>query len=160
MGLFGADTFSKSGPTGATPARDTTRKLGPTTNPKYQPRGGETYCNIFTHDYMQKRGLSEKEFPMKLANDTAKWLKTPDAAKQGWKQVSAQEAQDWVNKGGVGLVSRYNANGHGHIAPIVEGQTQGGYPMISNVGSKNFDYGPASQSPAFKAGPTTYWIKT
>jgi hypothetical protein len=157
-GRVASDTFSKVG--GNSPATATVRKLGPTTNPKYQPRNGNTYCNVFTHDYMRARGLSEKQFPLQLANDTNKWLKSSSAAKQGWKQVSAEEAQRFVNNGGIGLVSRLNRGGHGHIAPILEGQTQGGYPAISNVGSRNFLSGHAGDSPAFRAGPTSYWIKT
>jgi hypothetical protein len=157
-GRIGADTFSQVG--GNNPATSTVRQLGPTTNPEYQPRDGNTYCNIFTHDYMRARGLSEQEFPLQLANNTNMWLQSSAAAEQGWKQVSAEEAQRFVNSGGIGLASRFNSAGHGHIAPIIEGQTEGGYPAISNVGATNFLFGHAGDSPSFVAGPTTYWIKT
>jgi hypothetical protein len=159
--LTQADTFSRVG--GNSPATDTVRRLGPTTNARYQPRvvNGErqTYCNVFTADYMRARGLNERQFPQQLANDTNRWLNSPAGRAQGWRQVSAQEAQNHVNQGGIGLVSRRNPSGHGHIAPIIEGQVTNGYPQISNVGSRNFVSGPANQSPAFRNANTQYWIR-
>ncbi|MBL8949285.1 MAG: hypothetical protein JNK82_00815 [Myxococcaceae bacterium] len=161
--LFGADSFTPAR-AGGTPSFDVARRLGPETNPRYQKRDitgdgkPETFCNWYTQDFMRARGLSQSQFPNMSANDTNRWLNSSAGRNAGWRKVSAEEAQRHVNDGGVGLVSRHNPRGHGHIAPIVEGQTQNGYPMISNVGSRNFLRGPANQSPAFRNSNTEYWV--
>jgi len=126
-------------------------------NPRYQPRNGNTYCNVYTQDFMRARGIPEGDFPRALANTTHDWLNN-QGSRHGWRQVSGEEAQAHVNGGGVGLVSRANPGGHGHIAPIIEGQTTNGAPMISNVGSRNFAAGPATQSGAFRQSGTEFWI--
>lgn len=142
-------------PTGS--SREITQRLDPMHNPRYQPRNGNTYCNVFTQDFMRERGVPSRDFPHALANDTNDWFHN-QGARHGWRQVSGEEAQSFVNGGGTAVVSRKNPSGHGHIAPIIEGQTEGGAPRISNVGSRNFAEGPATQSPAFRRSGTEYWV--
>lgn len=143
-------------PTGSTPSRDVVGRLDPEHNPRYLPHNGSTFCNVFTQDYMTARGVTD--FPHRMANATNDWLNN-EGAQHGWRQVSGQEAQDFVNAGGVGLVSRRNPSGpHGHIAPIIEGDSVNGMPMIANAGSRNFNSGPASQSGAFRRSGTEFWV--
>ena len=140
---------------GFTPAADATQYLDPMHN--YLPtKDGSTYCNYFTQDYMKLRGV--KNFPAMTANDTNQWLNSKQGAAAGWKAVSGQQAQDFVNKGGVAVVSSPNPSGHGHIAPIIEGTTTNGEPTIANAGSNNFAAGPDTASPAFRRANTQFFI--
>lgn len=143
-------------PAGDTPSRDVVTRLNPEQNPRYLPHSGNTYCNVFTQDVMRERGVTD--FPRTTANGTNTWLHD-HGAEHGWRQVSGDEAQAHVNAGGVGLVSRANPSGHGHIAPIIEGDAQNGMPMIANAGSNNFNAGPASRSLAFRQSGTEFWVR-
>ncbi len=146
------DTFSPS--RAATGTRELAQRLNPEANPKYVPHGGNTYCNVYTQDFMRARGVN---LPQRTANDTSAWLHSKAGAAAGWRQVSAAEAQRVVNSGGNGLVTSTH-NPHGHIAPIVEGTLTNGAPTISNAGSANFNIGPSTRSPAFRRPNTEYWV--
>lgn len=146
------DTFT---PAGATPGtRELAQRLNPAGNPKYLRHDGNTYCNVYTQDFMKARGV---KLPSLTANDTSAWLHSSKGAEAGWKKVSAEDAQKAVNSGGNALVTSTH-NPHGHIAPIVEGNLSNGAPTISNAGSKNFNIGPSTQSPAFQRPNTEYWV--
>ena len=135
---------------------DVVQRLNPAGNPKYLPHDGNTYCNVFTQDVVRARGITD--FPQANANNTHQWL-GQQGASHGWRQVSGEEAQAAVNAGAVGVVTHENPSGHGHIAPIIEGQTVSGAPMIANAGSNNFNSGPATRSLAFTNPSTThYWV--
>ena len=138
----------------ATGTRELAQRLNPAGNPKYLPHGGNTYCNVYSQDFMRARGVT---LPQKTANDTSAWLHSKAGAAAGWRQVSGAEAQRVVNSGGNGLVTNTH-NPHGHIAPIVEGTLTNGAPTISNAGSANFNIGPSTRSPAFQRPNTEYWV--
>jgi|GEM_PF-3154027 len=78
-----------------------------------------TYCNVFTRDVMREMGAF---LPNGLANDIAKWLGTDNAVKEGWKQVTAKEAQEAANAGKPTIVAWENTGtadgGHGHLAVV------------------------------------------
>lgn len=152
-------TSNRSAPTGATPSKDVTDRLNPENrNGRYWPRNGETYCNFFTQDFMRARGVPSRDFPPGMANDHNRWLNSSEARNRGWREVTGEEAQRHVNGGGVGVVSRLNPGGHGHIAPIIEGTTRDGAPAIANVGSRNFNQGHSTDSPAFRRAGTQFFI--
>ncbi len=140
---------------GFSPASSATKYLDPMHNYR-ATKDGSTYCNFFTQDYLKLRGV--KNFPQMNANDTNQWLNSRQGANAGWRQVSGQQAEDFVDQGGVGLVSSPNPHGHGHIAPIIEGQTVNGEPQIANAGSQNFAAGPDTASPAFRRPNTQFFI--
>jgi hypothetical protein len=147
------DSFQRSATTPGT--RELAQKLNPAGNPKYLKHDGNTYCNVYTQDFMKARGVT---LPQKTANDTSAWLHSDAGKKAGWRQATAAEAQAAVNAGGNALVTSTH-NPHGHIAPVVEGRLNAdGSPNISNAGSKNFNIGPATDSPAFRRPNTEYWI--
>lgn len=140
---------------GFQPAASATQRLDPMHNYR-ATRDGNTYCNYFTQDYMKLRGV--QNFPQMTANDTNQWLNSRSGQRAGWRQVTGQQAEDFVNNGGVGLVSSPNPGGHGHIAPIIEGQAVNGEPIIANAGSQNFASGPDTASPAFRRQNTQFFI--
>jgi hypothetical protein len=153
------DSFVGATPSG--PALDTARQLNPMNpNGRYWPRDGQTFCNFYTQDTLRARGVPDGDFVQRRANETHDWLKSPAAAQRGWRSVSADEAQRFVNGGGVGLAVNTNPdrNRSGHIAPIVEGQVVNGYPTISNAGSDNFLSGSAERSAAFRRAGTEYYV--
>ena len=122
-------------------------------NPRYQPRDGNTYCNIFASDVTKAMGA---EIPHWVdangnptaqgkgreldANDTNTWL-NQHGEKNGWRKVSAEEAQKLANEGHPAVASWNNAGGIGHIAVVRPGEVTGNGPSIAQAGSKNFNDG-------------------
>ena|GEM_PF-1672014 len=105
-----------------------------------------TYCNIFTRNVMKEMGAN---IPQMLANDMYDWLQGAQAKKQGWREVSAEEAQRLANAGMPTVASWQNTSGpHGHIAPVVpyqKGETFNSKDIASsvvvkNAGGKNYNY--------------------
>jgi hypothetical protein len=153
------DTFTPAAATarsGTTPSTlDTVRRLDPEHNPKYLRHDGNTYCNVYTQDFMRARGVT---LPRVTANATSEWLHSPAGRAAGWRPATAAEAQRVVNGGGNGLVTSTH-NPHGHIAPIVQGTLTNGAPTISNAGSANFNVGPSTRSSSFRRPNTEYWVR-
>ncbi|QQE75772.1 hypothetical protein KDJ56_07510 [Brevibacillus composti] len=111
-----------------------------------------TYCNIFTRDVMKEMGA---DMPQKLANDLYGWFQTAQAKKQGWREVTAEEAQRLANQGMPTVASWKNTKGyHGHIAPVIpyaKGEKfnpndVAGSVVVKNAGAKNYNYTTLSQS--------------
>lgn len=108
------------------------------TNPRYTPRGGDTFCNIFVEDVMFAMGI---ELPWDHANEIADWLSNE---RDGWRQVTAQEAQDRANAGYPTVTAFYNYPGIGHLSVV----RPGNYAtfravMTANAGADNFNNGSA-----------------
>jgi len=109
-----------------------------TTNPKYQPGNGKTYCNVFAQDVTQKAGAP---LPKNMtASQTADWLKTKGAS-QGWRQVSTKEATQMANQGKPTVLAWKNSdpNGHGHIAVVRPSDAADGKLHVAQAGSHNHD---------------------
>ncbi len=138
-----------------TPARSATARLDPMHNYR-ATKDGATYCNYFTQDYMKLRGV--QGFPSLTANQTNAYFNSAAGQRAGWRAVTGQQAQDFVNQGGVGVVSSPNPGHHGHIAPIIEGTAVNGEPQIANAGSDNFAAGPDTASSAFRRPNTQFFI--
>jgi hypothetical protein len=164
--LFSRDTFERG--TGArTPSMDAARRTNPMSQRYLRRRDGTTFCNQYTQDYLRNRGLQRGQFPQGMvANQMHRWFGSAEGQRQGWRQVSAAEAQRHVNAGGVGVASWYNntprrgrpdGRAPGHVAPIVEGNLRGGQPTISNAGRTNFMEGSVAQG--FGRRQPTYWIR-
>ncbi|MDE0882776.1 MAG: peptidoglycan-binding protein [Myxococcota bacterium] len=122
-------------------------------NPRYSPRGGNTYCNIFAWDVTRAMGAeiphwvdqqgnqtrqgSPGAWEMN-ANATNRWLHNQGAAK-GWRQVTGREAQSHANSGAPAVVSWKNPSGIGHIGMIRPGEFTARGAALAQAGRLNFN---------------------
>ncbi|HYF75875.1 MAG TPA: hypothetical protein VD973_01995 [Symbiobacteriaceae bacterium] len=105
------------------------------TNPRYQERNNSTYCNVYVLDVLWAAGA---EIPHANANGVAEWLDRSGEA-NGWKQVTAEQAQEWANKG-YPTVAAYHGGGiePGHLAMVRPGAfDQAVGPTIGQAGATN-----------------------
>jgi hypothetical protein len=134
------------------------------TRDRYQPKNGNTYCNIFMWDvtramnaeiphyinaktgqpmyYPDTKGATELN-----ANATQDWL-LKYGQQQGWREVSVQEAQAWANSGKPAVTSWKNSGGVGHVQVVCPSK-DGGYNVqkgvtVAQAGRKNTSYTYAS----------------
>ncbi len=116
---------------------------------QYQPVRGrdgrivQTFCNRFVHDATKKLGAP---IPLSVREPSGqvKWLKANDMhgwlsnSSNGWRGVSAAEAQRLANEGRPVVAAWQNPNpkGHGHIAMVRPGaySTHDG-PRITHAGA-------------------------
>ncbi len=157
------------------------------TNPRYTPnRQGknETYCNVFVWDTTRALGA---EVPIAYDDKTGKpmtwdpkagvwkgsgyehdangmvdWL-DKFGASNGWKKVTAEEAQKSANAGKPAIAAWKNPGGTGHVAMV---RPDGGPfdpakgPKIAQAGKTNFDQGWVKDG--FKGCPDKsqieYWV--
>src|SRR5476649_729083 len=71
---------------------------------KYAPKDGKTYCNVFAALTTEELG---SKIPQKLANLQQEWL-LKEGKDEGWKEVTAEEAQKLANEGRIALASWKN----------------------------------------------------
>lgn len=124
-------------------------------NPRYTPRGGNTYCNIFASDVMQAMGaplphwVDARGNPARAgapgarelnANATNAWLNNQGAS-HGWRRVSAEEAQRMANAGNPAVASWNNPGGIGHIGVVRPGEVTSRGPALAQAGGRNFNDG-------------------
>ncbi len=118
-------------------------------NPRYTVNKngiGDTYCNIYVWDVTRAMGaeiphyLTSAGEPVSTggagitetnANMVNDWLNTY-GPKYGWKQVSAEEAQQYANQGMPAITSWKNPSGHGHLQ-MVSPSADGGYDTVNGV---------------------------
>ncbi|HEX8825812.1 MAG TPA: peptidoglycan-binding protein [Archangium sp.] len=137
-------------------------------NPRYTPRGGNTYCNIFVWDATRAMGAEIPHWvdgagnPTGVgkgrelnANATVDWLHQ-NGARHGYRQVSAAEAQQLANQGHPAVAVWKNPGGIGHVAMVRPGEVTGQGPAIAQAGSKNFNNGHVKDS--FGSRPVEYWV--
>ncbi len=140
-------------------------------NPRYTPKGNDTYCNIFAWDVTRAMGatLPHWVFPggepaeykangaYELnANAGHRWL-NEDGAKYGWRQVSAAEAQALANQGHPTVVSYDSlSSAPGHIAVVRPGQLNANGPTIAQAGATNTNF--AHVKDTFGNKPVQYWV--
>lgn len=129
---------------------------------RYKPyrRGRDTYCNIFVWDvtsalsceiphYVDRATGRARSFPdvrgaVELdANGVCGWLAEHGAA-NGWREVSAQEAQAYANSGHPAVTAWNNPKGTGHVQ-MVRPSSSGGYDAARGVtvaqsGGRNLNY--------------------
>lgn len=136
-------------------------QFGVTSNPRYAPRNGNTYCNIYVWDATRAMGA---EIPHWIdasgnpvtdrspvngdreldANGVCNWLATHEN-KSGWHTVSAERAQDMANEGHPVVATWPNSGGIGHVAMVRPVEDQGEYstyspqlgPLVAQAGSHN-----------------------
>ncbi len=137
-------------------------------NPRYQPRGGNTYCNIFAWDVTKAMGAEIPHWVDGAGNPAAVgqgreldangghlWLQN-HGARHGWREVSAQEAQAMANQGHPTVASWHNPGGIGHIAVVRPGQINERGPAIAQAGARNFNEGHVRDS--FGSANVKYFV--
>jgi len=139
-------------------------------NPRYQPRGGNTYCNIFAWDVTRAMGAEIPHWVDGAGNPAAmgapgareldangghRWLETKGPS-HGWREVSAQEAQNLANQGHPAVASWNNPGGIGHIAVVRPGEVTDRGPAIAQAGASNFNNGHVRDS--FGNAPVKYFV--
>ncbi|MEW5855252.1 MAG: hypothetical protein AB2A00_41125 [Myxococcota bacterium] len=130
-------------------------------NPRYTPRDGKTFCNIFVGDATKAMGAPiptaydpKTGEPAKFNAKTGKWEGGHEhnangmvdwlnnhGAKKGWKKVSAEEAQKHANEGKPAVAAWKNpTGGSGHVAMVRPGTVDPEKgPTIAQAGANNFD---------------------
>ncbi len=127
-------------------------------NPRYTPRDGNTFCNIFAWDVTKAMGAEVPHWVDGAGNPTGvgqgreldadatnQWL-NQHGAEHGWHQVSAQEAQALANQGHPAVASWNNPGGIGHIAVVRPGEVTAQGPAIAQAGARNFNNGHVKDS--------------
>jgi len=122
-------------------------------NARYQPRDGNTYCNIFAWDVTKAMGAEIPHWVDGAGNPTSVgqgreldangghlWLQN-NGPRHGWREVSAEEAQALANQGHPTVASWHNPGGIGHIAVVRPGEVTGNGPAIAQAGGTNFNEG-------------------
>jgi len=140
-------------------------------SPRYQPRAGLTFCNIFVWDATLLLGCEvphwvgddgdrapwgkgQREL---TANDMADWLQDL-GQKYGWGPCGPATAQLLASRGSPAIAAWRNPGGVGHIAMVRPGElhpVKG--PCIAQVGKRNFREGHVLDG--FGAGrPVEYYV--
>jgi hypothetical protein len=154
------------------------------TNPRYkknQQGRNETYCNIFVEDATKAMGCqipscyddkTGKPGTFKKgkweggvehnANGVVDWL-NKFGPKNGWKKVSAEEAQKHANQGKPAVAAWKNNGGTGHVAMVRPDDApfdpkKG--PTIAQAGGGNFDKGSVASgfSGCANKSEIEYWV--
>ncbi len=138
-------------------------------NPRYARRNGNTYCNIFVWDATKAMGaeiphwVDQQGRPAEVgargawemdANATHRWLENQGRS-QGWRKVSAAEAQRMANTGRPVVASWLNPGGIGHIAMVRPGE---GAMQIAQAGARNFNEGSLSRGFGNAARATEFFV--
>jgi len=143
-------------------------------NPRYQKRNingvAATFCNIFLWDVTRAMNAEIPHWVNMTtgaptaagsgtelgANATADWMAS-FGTKYGWRQVSAQQAQNNANLGQPSVVLYRNQSGEGHcqvVRPGTYSSTRGAY--IAQAGFINTNFGYVRDFLPANAGET-YW---
>jgi len=145
-------------------------QFGVGTNPRYTPRNGNTYCNIFVWDvtramgaeiphWVQRDGTPARPFDRGArelsANGTVRWLNR-HGARYGWRRVTADEAQRNANRGRPTVVVMPRPGGTGHVAIVRPGVNGPRGPAMAQAGARNFNNGNVRD--VFRRTQPQYWI--
>jgi peptidoglycan hydrolase-like protein with peptidoglycan-binding domain len=145
-------------------------QFGVGTNPRYERRNGNTYCNIFAWDVTRAMGAEvphwvrrdgspaqafERGAHEMNGNETARWLER-HGSRYGWRRATAEEAQDAANGGRPAVVARHNPGGVGHIAVVRPGEITDRGPAIAQAGARNFNNGHVRD--VWRRNEPSYWV--
>ncbi len=126
---------------------------------KNQQGKDETYCNIFVWDATKAMGaeiphwVDSKGNPVPQgqgselsANGTIGWLET-HGVEQGWKVLTAEEAQAMANQGKPVVASWENPTGIGHVAMVRPGEYSSATgPHLAQAGANNYNHTTVSET--------------
>lgn len=139
-------------------------QFGVETNPRYTPRNGNTYCNIFVWDATKAMGAEIPHYvnsngePVAVgkgyeldANGVVNWLEN-HGENNGWRAISASEAQEFANLGKPTVAAWENSPGIGHVAMVRPGgdYSPSNGPVIAQAGGVNTNASTVSER--FKEG--------
>ncbi|MBC6610453.1 LysM peptidoglycan-binding domain-containing protein [Hymenobacter sp. BT507] len=127
-------------------------------NPRYRPRDGNTYCNIFLWDvtramhceiphWVNAQGNPAEPFQAGASemnvNGTLTWLTNQGTRHFGWKPTDAADAQRCANEGHPAVALWRNpTGGHGHTAVVRPGALLAGRgAAIAQAGRLCFNLG-------------------
>lgn len=143
-------------------------------NPRHRWRNNNTYCNIFVWDVTRAMGAEIPHWvdangaPVGVGkgrelngNGTADWL-IRISSRYGWKEVGAEQAQQFANQGHPTVAAWLNPGGIGHVAMVVPGTysaTLG--PAAAQAGARNFTQGTIAEGfGKQRLGLVRYWTHT
>lgn len=151
-------------------------QFGVETNPRYTPKNGDTYCNIYVWDATKAMGAEIPHWvnsagePVAVAtgkelnaNGVVDWLEN-HGQDNGWRAISASEAQEYANSGKptVAVWENPSPGDPGHVAMVRPG---GDYnpstgPTIAQAGGKNLNESTVSQrfSTGWKNDQVLYYV--
>lgn len=143
-------------------------------NGRYTPRDSngdgtrDTFCNIFVWDVTRAMGAEIPHWvdnqgnsvaPGKgrelNANSTVDWMHQ-NGAKNGWRKVTAEEAQKMANEGHPSVALWKNPGGIGHVAVVRPGDVTAQGPASAQAGGKNFNSGHIKDG--FGRAQPEYWV--
>ncbi len=131
-------------------------------NPRYGLREDDSYCNVFLWDVTRAMGAeipawvgedgepvppftdqdqkiwAHDDWYRMSANDINGWLKR-HGAQYGWREVSAEQAQDFANQGHPTVASWYDPQGIGHTGVVRPGSMSNG-PALAQAGTRNVNH--------------------
>jgi hypothetical protein len=127
------------------------------THPRYQPVGGQTWCNIFLWDVTRALGCEIPHWVGKAphrrelsANGICLWLRT---SQREWRRAGAAEALAHAARGGPAVACWENPDGHGHVAVLRPCATE---IRIAQAGRVCFADGPLVRG--FGSRRPEFWI--
>lgn len=139
-------------------------------NPRYRPRDGKTYCNIFVWDVTSAMNVEIPHWTTddgrpalpttagaarRNVNAMYEWLQNIGSA-DGWRQVTAHEAQECANRGEPAVAIWRNPSGsNGHIAMIRPGLIGEKGPAAAQAGNVCFIHGQVADG--FPDHQPEYW---
>ena len=112
-------------------------------NPRYTPRDGNTWCNIFLWDVTRAMGAEIPHYWQGReldANATADWLRE-HGREYGWTPISEAGAQAAANEGKPVVVAWKNPGGIGHVGIVRPGEANANGPALAQAGSRNLNNG-------------------
>ncbi|MBZ4423253.1 peptidoglycan-binding protein [Myxococcus sp. RHSTA-1-4] len=149
-------------------------QFGVGVNPRYTPRDSsgdgvkDTFCNIFLWDVTRAMGAEIPHWvdgngnsvaPGKgremNANATVDWM-NKHGARNGWRKVSAEEAQKMANAGHPTVALWKNPSGIGHVGVIRPGEVTDRGPALAQAGGSNFNNKHVKDG--FGSRPVEYWV--
>jgi hypothetical protein len=143
-------------------------------NKRYTPRDSsgdgvkDTFCNIFLWDVTRAMGAEIPHWvdgkgnsvaPGKgremNANATVDWMHQ-HGERNGWRKVSAEEAQKMANAGHPAVALWKNPSGIGHVGVVRPGEVTSQGPSMAQAGGKNFNNKHVKDG--FGSRPVQYWV--
>lgn len=148
-----------------------------TTNDKYLPGDGKTWCNIFASDVASSMGAelprairqNGKVVDYMQANEMVAWLNgsynafdVPTGPDVGWQSVDAATAAQMANDGHVVVAGWINpTGGHGHMAVVRPGSDTSGNLSgirIAQAGRHNYENATLTQGFGKKANDVQFFV--
>lgn len=140
------------------------------TNPRYAPRDGKTYCNIFAWDVTRAMGseiphwadsagrpAAPMTFGAHRLNCTAMWRWLHEhGVEHEWREVTAVAARRAANRGEPAIAIWPNAAGNGHVVMVVPQMPGDDEPMCAQAGQTRFTRGTVAA--AFGSNRPEFWV--